>query len=214
MNDAEDRKNIRIIEWDDLDKRKFYAFGLLMSTTIRGLIYPTTLIKTRLQVQRQNALYTGTWDAFKKIAKYEGFRGLYKGFIINTFTIFSGQCYITTYELVRKACGDLNNTAKSFIAGGSASFVAQSLTVPLDIVSQHIMLEGQSLDKKSGRRKVTLRDALKISKRIYHTDGWRGFYRGYFASLLTFMPHSAMWWPFYHFYAGKSYWVCATCKLK
>ncbi|XP_072024415.1 solute carrier family 25 member 44-like [Amphiura filiformis] len=203
MNDEKDRKNIRIIEWDDMDKRKFYAFGMVLSMTIRGMIYPTSLIKTRLQVQRQNAIYHGTWDAFKKITKYEGVRGLYKGFIINTFTIFSGQCYITTYELMHKGCGDLNNTAKSFIAGGCASFVAQSITVPIDIVSQHIMLEGQSLEERAGRRKVTLKDGLKIAKRIYHVDGWKGFYRGYWASLMTFMPNSALWWPIYHFYVER-----------
>ena len=211
MNNEKDRKhnNIRIIEWDDMDKKKFYAFGVILSMTIRGVIYPTSLIKTRLQVQKQNVMYSGTWDAFKKITKYEGVRGLYKGFMVNTLTILSGQCYITTYELVRKGCGDMNNTAKSFIAGGCASFIAQSLTVPIDIVSQHIMLEGQSLDAKAGRRKVTLRDALKISKRIYGMDGWKGFYRGYIASLLTFMPNSALWWPFYHFYAGKNLvWLC------
>jgi hypothetical protein len=38
-------------------------------------------------VQRGQEFYTGTMDAFKKILKYEGGSGLYKGFWINTFQI-------------------------------------------------------------------------------------------------------------------------------
>lgn len=38
---------------------------------------------------------------------------------------------------------------------------------------------------------------------IFAADGFRGFYRGYVASLLTYIPNSAVWWPFYHFYAEQ-----------
>ncbi|XP_022084591.1 solute carrier family 25 member 44-like isoform X1 [Acanthaster planci] len=196
-------RQIRILEWDDLDKRKFYTFGFMMSMFIRVTIYPTTLIKTRLQVQTKNAMYSGTWDAFKKITKYEGVRGLYKGFLINTFTILSGQVYITTYEVTRRAFGNhASNTTKSFVGGACASLVAQSVTVPIDIISQHVMMEGSSLSLEAGRRKVTFRDAQRIIHNIWHKDGPIGFYKGYTASIMTFMPNSALWWPFYHFYAG------------
>ncbi|XP_022084594.1 solute carrier family 25 member 44-like isoform X2 [Acanthaster planci] len=197
-------RQIRILEWDDLDKRKFYTFGFMMSMFIRVTIYPTTLIKTRLQVQTKNAMYSGTWDAFKKITKYEGVRGLYKGFLINTFTILSGQVYITTYEVTRRAFGNhASNTTKSFVGGACASLVAQSVTVPIDIISQHVMMEGSSLSLEAGRRKVTFRDAQRIIHNIWHKDGPIGFYKGYTASIMTFMPNSALWWPFYHFYAEQ-----------
>ncbi|XP_033624952.1 solute carrier family 25 member 44-like [Asterias rubens] len=199
-----EERQIRIIEWDDLDKRKFYSLGFAMSLLIRVTIYPTTLIKTRLQVQTHNAMYSGTWDAFKKITKYEGMRGLYKGFFINTFTVLSGQVYITTYEVTRRACGEnASNVTKSFVGGAAASLVAQSVTVPIDIVSQHIMMEGQSVSLERGRRKVTFKDAGKIASGIWNKSGPLGFYKGYTASIMTFMPNSALWWPFYHFYADE-----------
>eukprot|EP00061_Rhincodon_typus_P001283 g14288.t1 len=92
----DDKRKIPIIEWQDLDKRKFYVFGVLMTMAIRISVYPFTLIRTRLQVQRGKSLYTGTFDAFAKIVRAEGISGLYRGFLVNTFTLVSGQCYVTT----------------------------------------------------------------------------------------------------------------------
>ncbi|XP_054892741.1 solute carrier family 25 member 44-like [Poeciliopsis prolifica] len=206
--------NIQIIEWEDLDKRKFYSFGIFMTMAIRVTVYPATLIRTRLQVQKGKSLYTGTFDAFFKILRTEGVRGLYRGFMVNTFTIVSGQAYITTYELVRKYVSQYSeaNTVKSVLAGGSASLVAQSITVPIDVVSQQLMMQGQGeqltrfrLSSNSENRKQPrfFRQTRNIVSQIFAADGFGGFYRGYVASLLTYIPNSAVWWPFYHFYAEQ-----------
>ncbi|KAB5565925.1 hypothetical protein PHYPO_G00247110 [Pangasianodon hypophthalmus] len=209
-------RNIRIIEWEDLDKRKFYSLGVFMTLTTRATVYPFTLIRTRLQVQKGKSLYNGTFDAFCKILKAEGVRGLYRGFMVNTFTLISGQAYITTYELVRKYVSQYssNNTVKSLVAGGSASLVAQSITVPIDVVSQQLMMQGQGehltrfkvkpkMAVATSKHRVTFGQTRDITVQIFAADGFRGFYRGYVASLLTYIPNSAVWWPFYHFYAEQ-----------
>ncbi|XP_057185387.1 solute carrier family 25 member 44a [Triplophysa rosa] len=203
------KRNIQIIEWEDLDKRKFYSLGVFMTMTTRATVYPFTLIRTRLQVQKGKSLYNGTFDAFCKILKAEGMPGLYRGFMVNSFTLISGQAYITTYELVRKYVSGYssNNTVKSLVAGGSASLVAQSITVPIDVVSQQLMVQGQGCQltrfKLKPKHKVTFGQTRDIVVQIFHADGSRGFYRGYVASLLTYIPNSAVWWPFYHFYAEQ-----------
>lgn len=208
---------IQIIEWEDLDKRKFYSLGVFMTLTTRATVYPASLIRTRLQVQKGKTLYTGTFDAFCKILRTEGVQGLYRGFMVNTFTLVSGQAYITTYELVRKYVSQYSpsNTVKSIVAGGAASLVAQTITVPIDVVSQHLMMQGQGEHQTrfkakpkmmlaATKRRMTFGQTRDISVQIFAADGFRGFYRGYVASLLTYIPNSALWWPFYHFYAGKS----------
>ncbi|XP_062326557.1 solute carrier family 25 member 44-like [Osmerus eperlanus] len=208
------KRNIQIIEWEDLDKRKFYSFGVFMTMSIRATVYPATLIRTRLQVQKGKSLYNGTFDAFFKILRSEGVRGLYRGFMVNTFTLISGQAYITTYELVRKYVSKYSNdnTIKSLVAGGSASLVAQSITVPIDVVSQQLMMQGQGehLTRfqikprvEGGKAKITFGQTRDIIAQIFAADGFRGFYRGYVASLLTYIPNSAVWWPFYHLYAEQ-----------
>lgn len=208
----EDKRNIQIIEWEHLDKKKFYVFGVCMTMMIRISVYPFTLIRTRLQVQRGKSLYNGTFDAFVKILRAEGAAGLYRGFLVNTFTLISGQCYVTTYELTRKYVSQYSssNTIKSLVAGGSASLVAQSITVPIDVISQHLMMQrmGDTMGRfrvqaHEGRRFPVFGQTRDIIAQIFKADGLRGFYRGYVASLLTYIPNSAVWWPFYHFYAGR-----------
>lgn len=46
------------------------------------------------------------------------------------------------------------------------------------------------------------RTTIDIAQIIYQTDGLKGFYRGYFASVCTYVPNSALWWSFYQLYQG------------
>ncbi|XP_078666721.1 solute carrier family 25 member 44-like [Branchiostoma floridae x Branchiostoma belcheri] len=202
---ADPTNQIRIIEWNDMDKRKFYSFGLFLSMTIRVTVYPTTLIKTRLQIQRGTSLYNGTFDAFMKITRQEGARGLYKGFLVNSLYLISGQMYITTYEVSRQQLSGYSNWIKSLVGGGMASLVGMSISVPIDVVSQHLMLQGQGKDrrKKLPKERVTFGKARAVVIELFRRDGMAGFYRGFFASMLTTIPNSALWWPFYHFYAEQ-----------
>ncbi|KAM9860395.1 solute carrier family 25 member 44-like isoform 1-T1 [Aulostomus maculatus] len=209
------KRNVQIIEWEDMDKRKFYSFGVFLTLAIRATVYPATLIRTRLQVQKGKSLYNGTFDAFFKILRAEGIRGLYRGFLVNCVTLVSGQAYITTYELVRKYVSQYSddNVVKSLVAGGWASLVGQSITVPIDVVSQQLMMQGKGArhltrfrlhpGAESAKPQNVFGQTRSIVVQIFAADGFRGFYRGYVASLLTYIPNSAFWWPFYHFYTER-----------
>lgn len=54
-----DHRTIKTIEWEMMDKSKFFPLSMLSSFTVRCALYPLTLIKTRLQIQKHNNLYTG-----------------------------------------------------------------------------------------------------------------------------------------------------------
>lgn len=210
---------IRTVEWRMLDKRKFYPYSMLSSFTVRCFLYPLTLIRTRLQMQNQNDIYKGTYDAYKKIVKHEGVKGLYRGFWISAFQVVSGVTYITTYEGVRHLLenrGISNNKIKALIGGSCASVVGQTIIVPFDVISQHLMMLGLKnkrngavsfkpscegdlssvINQNQSKRQVV----LDLTRTIYARDGLRGFYRGYFASICTYVPSSASWWTFYHVY--------------
>lgn len=91
------------ISWDELDKRKYFVLMPTMFLGVRAAVYPSTLVKTRLQVQsKTNPLYSGAFDAFHKIARQEGVKGLYKGFGANTAVLFTSNVYVSVYELARK----------------------------------------------------------------------------------------------------------------
>ena len=84
---------IKTVEWEMLDKKKFFPLSMMSSFTVRCFLYPLTLIRTRLQVQKGKEVYTGTFDAGRKIVQTEGVRGLYRGFLVSTVQIVSGLCY-------------------------------------------------------------------------------------------------------------------------
>lgn len=205
---------ILTIEWDMMDKSRFLTFSIINAFSLRCLVYPLTVIKTRLQVQKPGRLYRGTFDAYGKILRYEGVGGLYKGFWINTIQIFSGIGYIITYEKVRdmltKHAGVHDRRIKGLVGGGCSSLVSQTIITPFDVVSQHIMVLGRT--DKTGRMVMNplniqvdlTKKRLVIAavvKELYRRDGFRGFYRGYFASLLAYVPGSALWWMFYSVYS-------------
>lgn len=113
---------IKTIEWDMMDKERFFPLSMLSSFSVRCCFYPLTLIKTQLQVQFKNDVYTGLYDAAYKIYKTEGARGLYKGFWISSVQIFSGVFYISTYEGVRHLLAQYGagDRTKSLVAGGTS----------------------------------------------------------------------------------------------
>lgn len=190
-----------MIEWQDLDKAKFLTLGPLLSVGVRGAVYPFSLIKTRLFMQDKRSIYNGTWDAFKKILRYEGVHGLYKGFGVSLLGILSGQMYIVTYELTRSHLQGYRTEVKGLIAGGCATLVGQTFTVPIDIISQHRMMAGQVQQWKKGCPEGEIKtrhpSAYSIASKIAHTKGLPGFFKGYSLSLLTYAPNSALWWSLY-----------------
>ncbi|XP_043265779.1 solute carrier family 25 member 44 [Colletes gigas] len=219
MSAVETPHFIRTIEWDMMDKTKFFPLSMLSSFSVRCCLYPLTVIKTRLQVQRHNCIYNGMIDAYKKIYKVEGLAGLYRGFWISSVQIVSSAFYISTYEGVRhilgqdRVLGGIDSRVKALIAGGAASLVGQTIVVPFDILSQHLMVLGIG-SRKYGKNSINKMEinplgltlepgkthaqiSANIIKLIYQRDGYRGFYRGYVASLCAYVPNSALWWGLY-----------------
>lgn len=173
-----------------------------------------------LQVQRQNTVYRGTFDACFKILRTEGFGALYKGFLINTMQVGSGISYILTYEKVKDLLFEYrvvkDGSVRSLIGGAVGSLVGQTIITPFDVVSQHMMVvSGTKSDRKTNRFSyfsnplyINRKDVEKfglayaIVRELHRNDGVKGFYRGYFASLACYVPSSALWWFFYEKYSG------------
>ncbi|CAG5125009.1 unnamed protein product, partial [Candidula unifasciata] len=145
-------EEIQVIELKMMDKRKYYPLTLASGLTIRSLLYPFMLIKTRLQIQKGRTVYKGTFDAFMKIAINEGRSGLYRGFWVSCLQLFPSMAYISAYEGTRhylaEHMGIQDNRVRSFIGGGFASTIGQTLAVPIDIVTQHLMLMGRGSSAK------------------------------------------------------------------
>ena len=140
--------------------------------------------------------------------------------MINTIQVGSGICYIWTYEKVKHFLTKYSlindQSLKSFIGGGIGSLISQTIVTPFDVVSQNLMIISSSKTNKFKNRFAHLANpitinskeverfglAIAIVRELYRKDGIKkGFYRGYFASLTTYVPSSALWWLFYEKYS-------------
>lgn len=68
------------IDWERLDKTKFFLVGAGLFSGISCLLYPLTVVKTRVQVQDRGSAtaYKSMADAYRQIFRHEGVRGFYK----------------------------------------------------------------------------------------------------------------------------------------
>eukprot|EP00742_Colponemidia_sp_Colp-10_P008012 GILJ01008644.1.p1 GENE.GILJ01008644.1~~GILJ01008644.1.p1 ORF type:complete len:339 (-),score=32.25 GILJ01008644.1:162-1139(-) len=193
------------VAWHELDKVKYYGYGTLLFVGVRGLMHPINLVKTRLQVQRGQEVYTGVRHAFRQILKQEGPSGLFKGIFAHQLGLIGRAVYISTFEYLKskfKEIEHLNNqvsaqqfnAAAMFLAGGASSIISQAVTNPLLVVSERLMVQ-------DGTHRVrAYHGTWHAFRTIYAKEGLRGLYRGYSISLMTFGPNSAIWWSTYGLY--------------
>lgn len=187
-------EEVKQIEWQHIDKFKYYTYGSVFFVGVNTLLYPADVIKTRLQVQRTNALYRGTLDAVFKTFRSEGLKGFYKGFLVNQLSILTGHFYVTSYEVSRSQMSFFGDGTRGFVAGGVAALMEQFLANPIEVISQKLMIQGQ------GESNTKLKGALHISADVFRDHGMSGFYRGFVLSLLTGALWSAVWWGSYGVY--------------
>lgn len=179
-----------------MDKFTYYPSMLVSSFFVRGATYPLITLRTRLQVQKQKDVYSGAFDACKKIFKGEGVAGFYKGFLLHNLTILSGLGYITIYEGSRSVltdyCNVSNRYALGYCAGACASLGMQPLTIPIDIVTQHRQMQGM--------QSTTKIKTIDVIEKIYNRHGIMGFYKGTLPSAFSYALSSGGFWFAYTSY--------------
>ncbi|XVF27017.1 hypothetical protein REPUB_Repub14bG0070200 [Reevesia pubescens] len=190
------------IDWEMLDKSKFFFLGAALFSGVSTTLYPVVLVKTRQQVAQ--AQLSGIRTAFS-IVKQEGFRALYRGFGTSLMgTIPARALYMAALEVTKNNVGSATvkfgvpePTAAAIanaVAGLSAAMAAQLVWTPIDVVSQRLMVQGSHPSCSSSCRYVNGIDAFR---KIVKTDGPKGLYRGFGISILTYAPANAVWWASY-----------------
>ncbi|KAF5180875.1 Mitochondrial substrate carrier family protein j [Thalictrum thalictroides] len=189
------------INWDKLDKTKFYVVGAGLFTGITVALYPVSVVKTRLQVATKDSVEKSAFSVIRGLLKTEGIPGLYRGFgTVITGAVPVRIIFLTSLETTKVATFKmiepfkLSEPTKAAIANGIAgmtsSLFSQAVFVPIDVVSQKLMVQGYS-----GHAKYN--GGLDVARKILKTDGVRGLYRGFGLSVMTYAPSSAVWWATY-----------------
>ncbi|KAI4352401.1 hypothetical protein L6164_006658 [Bauhinia variegata] len=189
------------INWDKLDKTKFYVVGAGIFTGITVALYPVSVVKTRLQVATKDTVERNAFSVMKGLLRTDGVPGLYRGFgTVITGAIPARVIFLTFLETTKVSAFRLlepfrlSETTQAAIANGVAgmtsSLLAQSVFVPMDVVSQKLMVQGYA-----GHVKYS--GGLDVARKVIRSDGIRGLYRGFGLSVMTYSPSSAVWWASY-----------------
>lgn len=222
FNAAEDESAQEIhipadIDWQMLDKSRFFVLGAALFSGVSGTLYPAVVLKTQQQVAK--AQFSCIRNAFS-IITHEGFRGLYRGFGTSLMgTIPARALYMTALEVTKSNVGTATirlgfaeptaAAIASAAAGLSAAMAAQLVWTPVDVVSQRLMVQGGSATSA-----CKYAGGVDAFRKILSTDGPRGLYRGFGISILTYAPSNAVWWASYSV-AQRLLWGgvgCYCCK--
>ncbi|KAK6155290.1 hypothetical protein DH2020_009538 [Rehmannia glutinosa] len=189
------------INWDKLDKKKYYVVGSGIFTGLTVALYPISVVKTRLQVTSHDAVERNALSVIKGLLKTDGVPGLYKGFgTVIIGTVPARIIFLTALETTKVAAFKLvepfrlSEPTQAAIANGVAgmmgSFCSQAVFVPIDVVSQRLMVQGYS-------GHASYSGGLDVARTIIKFEGIRGLYRGFGLSVMTYSPSSAVWWASY-----------------
>ncbi|KAD6795914.1 hypothetical protein E3N88_06810 [Mikania micrantha] len=143
------------INWDKLDKTKFYVLGAGIFSGLTIGLYPISVVKTRMQIATKDSVEKNAYAVIRGLLKTEGIRGLCLGFgTVITGAVPSRIVLLTTLETTKADAFkvvepfELSETLEAAIANGiagmTASLFAQFVFVPIDVVSQRLMVQGYS----------------------------------------------------------------------
>uniref|UniRef100_A0A673YI66 Solute carrier family 25 member 12 n=1 Tax=Salmo trutta TaxID=8032 RepID=A0A673YI66_SALTR len=175
-----------------------YRFGLgaLAGATGATAVYPIDLVKTRMQNQRSTSsfvgelMYKNSFDCAKKVLRYEGFFGFYRGLVPQLIGVAPEKAIkLTMNDFVRDKFTTEDNTIPLFaevLAGATAGGSQVIFTNPLEIVKIRLQVAGEITTSRRVGALTVVRDL-----------GLFGLYKGAKACFLRDIPFSAIYFPVY-----------------
>ncbi|XP_009601906.1 uncharacterized protein [Nicotiana tomentosiformis] len=193
------------INWEMLDKSKFFFLGAALFSGVSVTLYPIVVLKTRQQVMSKQI---PCLNMAVSMLRSEGYRGFYRGFGTSlTGTIPARALYMGALEMTKSNVGTVTNklglaeASSSAIAnaaaGLSAALAAQLVWTPVDVVSQRLMVQGSGNSSCGVVGLKYYNGGIDACRKIICSDGLRGLYRGFGISILTYAPSNAVWWGSY-----------------
>lgn len=184
--------------------------GAIAGAFTTAITNPIWVIKTRLCLQYGNASptpsssttsvprmkennplpeikrYSGTWDALKKVYKYEGVSGLYRGFIPGLLGVSHGAIQLAAYEEMKKFYlqrHDLPNnqnldTFHYLTCAALSKLLAASITYPCQVLRARLQ-----------DQHVNYTGVVDVFKRTLRYESYLGFYKGFSAYMLHVTPN-------------------------
>lgn len=181
---------------------------------------PFSMVKTRLQLQGKEVnsntrLYSGVFDAFRRIVREEGFLTLYRGIGPSLVLVSNGALQFMSYEELKRLTithlipshEEKELHAAHFLCMGAlAKVFSATVTYPMAVTRARLYQRKPDDLIKTQDGKATAPAAANVSKQVdrkydgmrdaisktWRQEGWRGFYRGLVPTILKTAPSSAI----------------------
>ncbi|KAJ6429573.1 hypothetical protein OIU84_021051 [Salix udensis] len=184
-----------------LDKKKFHIIGAVLFTVQQGLLHPTAVVKTRMQVADSGLSHMGGIFVAKHILRNDGIPGLFRGLGTSAIGALPGRVLSLTALEVSKDMMfkyteglDMPEATRVGIANGVAGMLSNLVScvyyVPLEVICQRLMVQGLP-------GAASYKGPFDVMHKVMKTEGFRGLYRGFGLTALTQSPASALWWGTY-----------------
>lgn len=178
-----------------LDQQDTHSLGIvqhLSYAAIAGLMTltatnPIWVVKTRMVLQGTSTtcMYSGLFDGLSKLARNEGLRGMYSGYVPGIFGITHGVIQFVSYEKMKENYyryqgyeQDVKLSVFPYIALSAVSKVmAVCMSYPYQVVRSR--LQDPSCQYTG---------TWDLISRTTRNEGWRGFYKGIVPNLLRVTP--------------------------
>lgn len=177
-----------------------FVLGSVAGMIGATIVYPIDMVKTRMQNQKGNSLYTSYLDCFKKIVRNEGLLGMYSGLLPQIVGVAPEKAIKLTLNDLVRAYGlkqSKNNEISptwEIIAGSTAGFCQVIVTNPLEISKIRMQIQGEQAKFYKEQGKIFHpKSVFEIVREL----GLRGLYRGAPACLLRDVPFSSIYFPSY-----------------
>uniref|UniRef100_A0A0K0G478 Calcium-binding mitochondrial carrier protein Aralar1 (inferred by orthology to a human protein) n=1 Tax=Strongyloides venezuelensis TaxID=75913 RepID=A0A0K0G478_STRVS len=172
-----------------------FVMGSVAGACGATAVYPIDLVKTRMQNQRTSSVigevaYKNSLDCFKKVVKFEGVLGLYRGLLPQLVGVAPEKAIkLTVNDFVRDKFTDNGKISLlgEIIAGGCGGGCQVIFTNPLEIVKIRLQVAGEL---QNAGKHINVFTVLKDL-------GFFGLYKGARACFLRDIPFSAIYFPAY-----------------
>ncbi|ELR16895.1 carrier superfamily protein [Acanthamoeba castellanii str. Neff] len=180
------------VPFEELDLKKFAFFSSIAFFGESLIYYPLDVIRARLQVARAPF----SISAFIRQVQQLGVRGMYRGFVASAAALPSFGVYFLSYNYAKDKLQALNDRHTTNTEHRTAMWVAASAACVADVASAGLLCPVEVVVQRlqiAGLNQTSYASGLDTTLRIWKEEGFRGYYRGFGAMLLTYIPGSVVW---------------------
>ncbi|EFA75857.1 EF-hand domain-containing protein [Heterostelium album PN500] len=142
--------------------------------------------RVKLTYQLNHGAPRSIAETFRIVYADGGFRGLFRGNFANILKVSPESAVkFASFEAVKRLFAETDaelTSAQRFISGASAGVVSHTTLFPMEVVRTRLSAEPVG----------TYTGIFDCFRQTYRTDGFRAFYRGLGASILSTIPHSGI----------------------